>query len=154
MRNALLALTLLAAPAFAETDHLSEANGLRVLHAWTPATAKGTDALIYLDVENTSATEAMLQGGTATDATLDLVGFSYGTAGDTWTVLPGLPVPARGEVLLEPKVLALRWQAVPMELVEGAELEIEVRVGAEVLEAHVEIGAAAATKHSHAGHGH
>ncbi len=133
---------------------MSEANGLRVLHAWTPAITQGADALIYMDVENTSAAEAMLQGGTAMDAPLDLVGFSYGTSGDTWTVLPGLPVPAGAEVLLEPKVLALRWQAVPMDLVEGAELEVMVKVGAEVLEAHVEIGAAGATAHSHAGHGH
>lgn len=154
MRNVLLALTLLATPTFAETDHLAEANGLRILHAWTPATAKGADALIYMDVENSSATEAMLLGGSAMGMPLDLIGFSYGTAGDTWTVLPGLPVPAGSEILLEPKVLALRLAAVPMDLLEGAELEIDVKVGAEVLEAHVEIGAADATKHSHAGHGH
>jgi len=154
MRACLFAFALLVTPVHADSDHLAEANGLRVLHVWTPATAKGADALIYMDVENTSAAPAMLTGGAMGDQSLDLVGFKYGAAGETWTVLPGLPVPAGGEVLLEPSVLALRWQAVPMDLVEGAELEIVVKVGDETLAAHVEIGAANATAHGHAGHSH
>jgi hypothetical protein len=154
MRACLFAFALLASPVLAETDHLIEANGLRVLHVWTPATSKGADALIYMDVENASAAPAMLTGGIAGAEPLDLVGFSYGASGETWTVLPGLPVPAGGEVLLEPSVLALRWQAVPMDLVEGAGVEILVKVGAETLAAHVEIGSAVATGHSHAGHSH
>ena len=155
MRSSLLALALLATPLMAEdSDHLAEANGLRVLHAWTPATAQGSDALIYLDVENTSAAEALLTGGAAMETALDLVGFSYGAGGENWTVLPGLPVPPGGGVLLEPQVLALRWQSVPQALIEGAEVEIEVMVGTETLTTHVEIGAADATAHSHAGHSH
>lgn len=153
MRALTVAFALLATPLMAQ-DHLAESNGLRVLHAWTPATAAGADALIYLDVENASATEALLTGGAAMGAKLDLAGFTYGAAGEAWTVLPGLPVPAGGDVLLEPKVLALRWQAVPIDLVEGEALEIEVTVGAETLQAQVEIGAAGATAHSHAGHAH
>lgn len=157
MRKFLFALALFAAtPMMAQDhdEHVAEANGLRVVHVWTPATTKGADALFYLDVENASASAAMLSGGAAMGQKLDLVGFSYGTAGEAWTVLPGLPVPPGGEVLLEPNVLALRWQAVPMDLVEGADVEIEVMVGAETLHAHAEIGAADATGHSHAGHGH
>lgn len=154
MRACLLAFALLASPVLAESDHLIEANGMRVLHVWTPATAQGADALIYMDIENVSAAPAMLTGGIAGDEALDLVGFSYGASGEAWTVLPGLPVPAGGKVLLEPSVLALLWQAVPMDLVEGADLEILVQVGAETLVAHVEIGAADATGHSHAGHSH
>jgi len=157
MRACLLSLLLIAAaPALAEThdDHVAEAEGLRVLHAWTPATAKGADALVYMEVENTSAAEVMLTGGEAEGAALELVGFSYGAAGEAWTVLPGLPIPARADVDLEPKVLALRWSSVPMDLVPGAELEIEVEVGGHHLHAHVEIGAAGATGHSHAGHNH
>lgn len=154
MRACLFAFALLASPVLAEPDHLIEANGLRVLHVWTPATAQGADALIYMDVENASAAPAMLTGGIAGDEPLDLVGFSYGASGKTWTVLPGLPVPAGGEVLLEPSVLALRWQAVPMDLAKGADLGILVKVGAETLAAHVQIGAANATAHSHTGHSH
>lgn len=154
MRACLLAFALLTSPVLAESDHLTEAKGLRVLHVWTPATAKGADALIYMEVENASTAPAMLTGGIAGGEPLDLVGFSYGASGETWTVLPGLPVPAGGEVLLEPSVLALRWQAVPLDLAEGADLEILVKVGAETLVNHVEIGAADASAHSHSGHNH
>jgi len=157
MRACLLSLLLIvAAPAFAEThdDHVAEAEGLRVVHVWTPATGKGSDALFYMEIENSSAAEAMLTGGEAGGQELELVGFSYGAAGEAWTVLPGLPVPAGAELDLEPKVLALRWSSVPMDLVPGAELEIEVEVGGQHLHAHVEIGEAGATGHSHAGHNH
>lgn len=158
MRAALLSLALLAAPpALSETvghAHLAEADGLRVLHAWTPATPADSDALVYLEVENRSAAEAMLTGGEAMGRPLDLVGFSYGASGESWTVLPGLPIPAGAEMDLEPKVLALRWTDVPVDLVEGADLDITVTLGDARLQAEVEIGARDATAHSHAGHSH
>ena len=93
MRACLLSLLLIAgAPAFAQThdhshdDHVAEAEGLRVIHVWTPATAKGADALFYMEIENSSAAEAMLTGGEAGGQELELVGFSYGAAGEAWTV--------------------------------------------------------------------
>lgn len=159
MRACLFALSLLAStPALAETaghdPHLAEIDGLRVVHVWTPATSAGSDALIYLEIENRSGAEAVLTGARAMGQTLDLVGFSYGAEGESWTVLPGLPVPVGGEVTLEPQVLALRWTSVPVDLVKGADLDIEVALGGQMLQAEAEIGASDATAHSHAGHGH
>lgn len=158
MRACLLALSILAAtPVLAETDghdHLAEVAGLRVLHVWTPATPAGSDALLYMEIENRSASEALLTGGEAMGQPLDLVGFSYGASGESWTVLPGLPVPVGGDLTLEPKVLALRWTAIPVDLVEGTDLDIGVTLGSERLEAEVEIGARGATAHSHSGHNH
>jgi hypothetical protein len=83
MRLQLIALALLPCPALSETDsHLAEANGLRVPHVWTPAIPRGGDTLIYLDVENTSGTQAVLTGGTVMGQRLDLVDFTYGAAGE------------------------------------------------------------------------
>ncbi len=155
MRALLIALALLAPPALSQTkDHLAEKDGLRVLHAWTPAAAKGTEALIYLEVENTSPAPTTLTGGNAMGQPLDLVGFSYGAAGEDWTILPGLPVPAGADLHLEPEVLALRWTDLPADLAEGGDLRIDVHLGPHALPVAVEIGAADATGHSHAGHGH
>lgn len=159
MRACFLVLTLLAAtPAFSEAhnhgSHLAEVEGLRVLHVWTAATPAGSDALIYMEIENTSASEAMLTGGEAQDHALELVGFTYTAAGDTWTVLPSLPVPAGAELHLEPKVLALRWSDIPASLEEGADVDIEIEISGYHLAAEVEVGAANATAHSHAGHNH
>lgn len=152
-------LAALAAPLAAQEhdhhdDHVAEAEGLRVVHAWTPARGAGDAALIYMDVENRSDAEAMLTGGEAKGQELELVGFSYGASGEAWTVLPGLPVPPGGEVELAPRVLALRLPRLSEPLVEGEELEIEVEFGGTHLHAHAEIGAASATAHSHAGHNH
>lgn len=159
MRSFLLSLAVLGAnPVLAETDgqesHLSEVAGLRVLHVWTPATPAGSDALIYMAVENRSASEAVLTGAEVMGRPLDLVGFSYGAGGESWTVLPGLPIPAGGELHLEPQVLALRWTSAPVDLVEGSDLEIVVVLGSERLQAKAEVGARNATAHSHDGHNH
>jgi copper(I)-binding protein len=161
MRIRLLALAFLAAtPALAEDHdhdhdaHVAEAEGVRVVHAWTPAVRAGADALLYMEIENRSDAEALLTGASALGEPLELVGFAYGADGEIWRALPGLPVPAGGEVRLEPQVLALRLAAVPFDLVEGAGLEVEVALGDARLQAEVEIGAAGATAHSHAGHDH
>lgn len=159
MRTCLFALALLVfTPAIAQADshgsHLSEMDGLRVLHVWVAATPAGSDALVYLEIENGSGAEAVLTGAMAMDQALDLVGFSYGAAEETWTVLPGLPIPIGGNILLEPEGLALRWSSVPVDLLEGADLDIEIELGGRLLKAEVEIGTADATAHSHAGHSH
>jgi len=66
-----------------------------------------------------------------------------------------MSVPAGGELELEPNVIFLKLLGLGQPLVEGGELEIDV-----VLEhagqgtVHVEIGAADAAQHSHAGHAH
>jgi periplasmic copper chaperone A len=85
---------------------------------------------------------------------LDLVRLSYRAAGESWAVLPGRPVPVGRALELEPKVPALLRTAVPVDLVEGAELEIVVALGVQRLQAEGEIGARGATAHSHAGHNH
>lgn len=159
MRTCLFAFALLAAnPVFAESHnhdtHLTEAAGLRLLHVWAPATRAGSDVFFYMEIENTTDAEVMLTGGEVMGQKLDLVGFTYTAAGDRWMRLPMLPVAANAEVDLEPNVLALRWTATPDNLSEGAELKIEVEIGGQHLHGQVEVTAANATAHSHAGHNH
>ncbi len=149
---------LAASPALAESHdhdaHVAEAEGIRVIHVWTPATPRGSDALFYMEIESSSGTDTLVTGAEARGMPLDLVGFSYGEAGESWTVLPGMPIAAGSELHLEPKTLALRWKSVPVDLIEGADLEIDVALGGHTLRVEVEIGAPTATAHSHAGHNH
>ncbi|MDO5612714.1 MAG: hypothetical protein Q4G14_05655 [Paracoccus sp. (in: a-proteobacteria)] len=159
MRRSLIALSVALFPAIAlaaddHAHHVSEAGGLRVLHAWTPARSAGDEALIYLEVENLSGTDATLTGGEALGKPLEIVGFQYGSSGESWVVLPALPLPAGHKVALEPRVIALRLDRLPQALVAGDELDIEVRIGDVHLDAHAEIGARNASAHSHAGHAH
>ncbi|MFN3273270.1 MAG: copper chaperone PCu(A)C [Paracoccus sp. (in: a-proteobacteria)] len=150
------ALILTAAPLAAQHghDHLSEADGLRILHAWTPATS-GPEALIYMEIENGSDHALTLTGAETEDGQrADLVGYEYVNGVETWQVLPEMPVAAGQHLDLEPRGLALRLSNLTAPLAEGDELEIEVMFGDLHLDVHVEVEAAGATAHRHAGHSH
>lgn len=153
-----MAVSVVAAPASAgseaadaHSDHVSIGNGFRILHAWTRATsASVTD--IFMEIENTSPDEMMLEGALARDGrVLTLVGLS---ADGTAETLPFVPVPAGRELVLEPFGLALRLSDVKEPLAEGDEFEIEVEMSVGDVVVHVEVEAAGARQHSHAGHAH
>lgn len=158
MRSLLAALTIAVLPSAVLADddhhHLAEADGLRVLHAWTPARAAGEEALIYMEIENRSSADAVLTGAEAMGRPLELVGFQYGSTGENWIVLPGLSIASGTRLMLEPRVMALRLAPLPQVLTEGQDLEVGVDIGGIRLDAHVEVGARGATAHSHAGHAH
>ncbi len=154
MRIALL-LAALAVPAAAqENGHVAEAGGLRVVHAWTPAT-DGPEALVFLEVENRGNAAVTLTGATA-DAAEDatLVGHALAGGESTWTPLPGVPVEPGGDLHLEPDVLAIRLAGLAAPLEEGAQLDVTVLFGDLALPVTVPVEPEGATAHSHAGHVH
>ena len=152
----LTALSVATSPALAQDGHahLSEADGLRIVHAWTPATS-GTDALVYMEIENGTDSPVTLSGAEAPDGTrADLVGFTYADGTETWQVLPEMPIAAGQHLDLAPRSLALRLSGLAAPLTEGDEIEIEVLFGDRHMDVHVEVEAEGATAHSHAGHSH
>lgn len=151
-----VALILTAAPVAAQrsNDHLAEADGLRILHAWTPATI-GREALIYMEIENGSNLAVTLSGAeTENGQRAELVGFAYAVGVETWQVLQEMPIAAGQRLELAPRGLALRLSDLHAPLAEGAELVIEVVFGDLNLDVHVEVEAEGATAHGHAGHSH
>lgn len=152
----LAALALAAAPLAAQDghSHLAEADGLRIIHAWTPATT-GAEALIYMEIENGSDSLVTLTGAETEDGlTAELVGFTYKDGVEAWQVLPEMPIAAGQHLDLAPRTLALRLAGLGAPLTRGDEIEIEVMFGDLHLDVHVEVEAAGATAHSHAGHSH
>jgi copper(I)-binding protein len=150
------ALSLATSPILAQDDHahLSEADGLRIVHAWTPATT-GTDALIYLVIENETDSLVTLSGAEAPGGmSADLVGFTYTDGTEAWQVLPAMPITAGQHLDLTPRSLALRLSGLTAPLTEGDEIEIVVLFGDLHIDVHVEVEAEGATAHSHAGHSH
>ncbi|QDA36385.1 copper chaperone PCu(A)C (plasmid) [Paracoccus liaowanqingii] len=150
------ALILAALPAAAQDghDHLAEAQGLRILHAWTPATA-GPEALIYMEIENGSDQALTLSGAQTEDGqTARLVGFAYAGGVETWQPLPDMPIAAGQYLDLVPRGLALQLSDLPAPLTQGQALQIEVMFGEIHLDVAVEVEAAGASAHSHAGHSH
>lgn len=150
------ALILSALPAAAQDghDHLAEAQGLRILHAWTPATA-GPEALIYMEIENGSDRALTLSGAETGDGqAAQLVGFAYADGVETWQPLPDMPVAAGQHLDLAPRGLALQLTDLATPLSQGDVLQIEVAFGDLHLDVAVEVEAEGASAHSHAGHSH
>ncbi|MDO5706150.1 MAG: hypothetical protein Q4G49_13945 [Paracoccus sp. (in: a-proteobacteria)] len=124
MRFVLAALTIAVLPACAlaaddHDHHLAEADGLRVLHVWTPTRDAGEVALIYLEIENRSGANTVLTGGKTMRQPLDVVGFQYGSGGENWIVLPALPVASGARLVLKPRAMARRPIRLPQMLTAG-----------------------------------
>lgn len=150
-----LVLSLLAAPAFAEdSDHLSEKDGVRILHAWTRATSDH-DGALFFEVENTSGKEVVLLGAES-DAAKDVhIVTSSIKAGGAAEEVESFPIAAGSEFEFTPNGVFLELHDMKSPLVEGEEFEVHLvfqDIGE--IEAHVEIEAADADGHAHAGHNH
>lgn len=136
------------------SHHTAEAEGVRVVHAWTQARPAEQEVLIFMEIENAGSADISLTGGTAMGQPLEVAGFSYAGGVERWTALPRLPIPAGGDITLAPREIALRAAALPESLNPGDDLEIELHLDAIHLHAHAEVGTADAAAHSHAGHDH
>lgn len=134
-------------------DHLAEAGDLRLVHAWTRATA-ADHALVFVEIENAGAT-VMLTGAESPAAEeVTLVGFRMTGDGGTYEALPELPVAQGTELKLAPEGLALRLDGLAAPLAEGDTLPVHVRFGETHVEVTAQVEAADARQHSHAGHAH
>lgn len=151
----LVALSLFAIPVSAQNDdHLSEVDGLRVLHAWTPATA-GSEALIYMEIENASETLHTLTGAVTEEGLIaELVGFTYIDGVEGWQTLQGISIASGQHLNLAPRTIALRLSSVNAALSEGDEIKVSVNFGDLSLDVHVVVESKSAIDHSHAGHSH
>ncbi|MEL6168002.1 MAG: copper chaperone PCu(A)C [Pseudomonadota bacterium] len=157
--SALLVLLLAAPPALAagddHDDHLSEADGVRIIHAWTNATSEG-EARVFLEIENTGTSDIMLTGGDTEIAdTVTVMGTTFSSKGTGATEIGTFPIPAGSEMALTPDGLFLMLSGLETTLAEGEEFEMHVELDPlGEIEIHVDVEAADATQHSHAGHAH
>ena len=166
IRATFAALLLLATPALAQgadehaeehhdhEEHVADLDGLRAIHAWARATS-GSTAQVFVELENTGDDTVTLLGGEADiAATVTLVGFQLVGGEATYVALPEMPIPAGREIVLAPNGLALALTGLTQALVQGEHFEMEIEFDTGHLEVVVEIEAANATQHSHAGHNH
>lgn len=149
----LVALSL-AVPALAEGDdhHLSEAEGLRIQHAWGVETAGGVQ--VYMEIENNRDDTVTLTGG-ATEDGAELVLMATEVSAQGGTVAIGeIPITGGSEMDLAPGGLYL-W------LDEAGDVAVGDLVAAHValnpvgeVEIEIEIMAPGTRQHPHAGHNH
>lgn len=137
-----------------EAHHLAEHNGVRALHAWTPAT-DGPSALVFVTIENRSGKDVRLEGAESELAeAAELVGFQMQDGEPAYVALPFVPVKPGRELVLQPNGLAIRLTGLSRPLSKGGEIEVEFHFDTGHIAMHVQVEAANAANHSHAGHQH
>jgi hypothetical protein len=147
---------LAAGPVAAEDDHahVAEAEGLRVVHAWTRAATAG-EAFVFAEIENRGSADRVLTGAEAAGAAAgQVVGFGFRDGEAAWTVLSGVPVAAGGELHLEPEVLAIRLEGLATPLAAGDHVDVLFVFDGLKISAEAEVLDPEARGHSHAGHSH
>jgi periplasmic copper chaperone A len=159
-RRWLLALLLLlpALPAAAgegEDDHVARKGDIRVVHAWSRATA-AEDGVVFMAIESLGGGGDRLTGATSELARKVAIHGAVLEDGElTSRPLEAIGIPAGGEFVLEPGAVFLKLSGLRRPLVRGQEFEVELTFAeAGALDVHVEVEAADATQHSHAGHPH
>lgn len=136
-----------------DSDHLSELDGIRILHGWTTATEED-HAHVYVEIENNRDTAVSLTGAETnlTDQTM-FVGAPLNPNDDPVTI-PQIDIAAGSEFDLSPETVYIELEELSAPLSEGDEFDIVLVFGEEEVELHVEVLEAGATQHPHAGHNH
>lgn len=144
-----------AALAQDEHDHEASIGNLTIVHPWARAAKAGEDTLVFFEIENAGAAVDLTGAETAVAASVVLIGATLGGDGALAYQDVGSVQIAAGHFALEPDGLGLRLAGLTQDLLQGEDFELEVRFGnGDHLDLHVEIEAADATQHSHAGHSH
>jgi copper(I)-binding protein len=154
---ALFAILLATVPltlAAEEDEHLSEAHGLRIVHAWTNAT-EGDAALVYAEIENAADADRVLLGVESDAASgAMLVGFALESGETREIVLPELRIAPGTHLDLSPGEVAIRLEGLTTPLTEGEHLDVALMFDVGSVEIEVSVEAEDATAHGHTGHMH
>lgn len=138
----------------AHGDHLATLGELRLVHAWTRAT-EDDHALVFVEIDNTGEAPVTLTGAASAIAEgAELVGFRLEEGEPGYVALGKLPVAPGTEMALAPEGLALRLEGLAGPLTEGETFPVEIVFDAGRVEMIVQVEAADATQHGHAGHAH
>lgn len=137
-----------------DAAHSFDVDGVKVVHPWMNAT-NGRDALIFLELENSSDASVSLEGAEVPFAeTAMLVGFTLKDGEGAYQPLPSVPVQPGRSLDLQPEGLAILASGLNQRFTEGdtAKMSLVTSVGTIALTVAVE--SAGARQHSHAGHNH
>lgn len=136
------------------SDHVTRVDGLEILHAWAQAT-EGSEARIFMEIANEGDTDLTIRGGdTDIGGAVSVMAISYADGGKPVDI-GTFPLEAGAEIDLTPDGLFLHVADLGQHLEQGMSFDMHVDIDpiGEV-EIVVEVEAADATIHSHAGHNH
>jgi hypothetical protein len=137
-----------------QTDHKSTLGEVTLLHAWMPET-EARDALVFVEIENEERFAVTLLGAKSNQAAkVELVGFDPQNGEAAYRPMPQLQIASGSELVLAPNAAAFRLSGIKGHLHAGDSFEVHVIFDRGEVPVTVEVEAAGATQHSHAGHNH
>ena len=154
-----LALSLIVvSPAFAEDyghdDHVAALGAVTVTHAWVAAAGAGADAVVFFEIENAGPPVVLSGGEVENAAGVEIVGAAMGADGTlAYQPIGEFTIPS-GAFDFDHKGLGMRLNDLTGDLTEGEHFHMHLLLGGDELEISVEVQAADAVAHSHAGHNH
>lgn len=134
--------------------HEAAAGAITVSHPWARAAASGEDTLVFMEFVNSGEADTLESVSSDLAAEAGIVGVSF-SAGDMQTIpFEQFEIPA-GEFDFDPAGVAILLTGLNQDLAQGDVFELELDFHhAGSLHVDVEVEAANATEHSHAGHSH
>lgn len=137
-----------------DAAHSFDVDGVKVVHPWMNAT-NGRDALIFLELENSSDASVSLEGAEVPFAeTAMLVGFALKDGEGAYQPLPSVPVQPGRSLDLQPEGLAILASGLNRRFTEGDTAKMSLVTSAGTIALTVAVESADARQHSHAGHNH
>ena len=151
---AIALVATLSVPAFAQEEaHEVTAGSITIVHPWARAAAAGSDTLVFMEILNAGEPDT-LESARTEIAGVTIVGATMVDGVATYQEVGAVKI-ASGDFDLDPTGLGLRLSALTAELRQGEDFELTLHFSqAGDIVMHVEIEAADATQHSHAGHSH
>lgn len=150
----LLLACLSTASAEEHDEHVSLAGDIRIVHPWTRAAKAGDNALVFMEIDNGGKTDTMASASSEAAASARIVGMTLKDGAMAAQEIGPLEIP-EGDFDLDPGGVAIELVGLRSNLAQGDEIEVELRFEtAGEVHLHVEVEAADAVQHSHAGHTH
>lgn len=135
-------------------EHSTEVGSITVEHAWARAAGSGADTLVFMDIENAGEADELVSASTDIAASATIVGVQHGAEGSTTVELGPIELSA-GDTHLDPSGMAIKLTGLTQELAQGDHFELSLQLEhAGEVHIEVEVEAADASQHSHAGHSH
>lgn len=134
--------------------HVSSLEGLSVVHAWARAAEQGGDTNVYFELHNEGEEDHLAGAETAIAASATLVGHTLKDGETDYVEFDEVEI-EHGDTLFDPYGMSVRLTGLTKTLAKGEEFSLTLNFEhAGPLEIHVEVEAANADQHSHAGHSH
>lgn len=142
-------------PGLAEDhDHEVSVGAITVVHPWARAAKAGGDTLVFMEILNSGAADTLESASTPVAGEVSIVGATLSDGESAYQNVGAIDI-APGDFDLDPSGLGLLLSGLTQDLAQGGDFELTLHFASQGdVTMHVEVEAADAKQHSHAGHSH